>query len=157
NPPPQEQVQQEQGSPEGEHPGVAVLGPGVVEDRHATQDVAEAHDQPGDVEPEEVEEHHRPVAGEQLRATAQLAAGKVTQDQPGDAADQDEQNPHGPPSPAEVPMRHLPLLALPLLFAGLVLAQEKPAPLTPKEAAGWLQLFDGESTFGWHIDPAGKV
>src|SRR5438067_1479823 len=55
-------------------------------------------------------------------------------------------------------MHRLPLLVLPLLFAGLVLAQEKPAPLTSKETAeGWLQLFDGETSFGWHIDGEVKV
>src|SRR5947209_3719038 len=33
----------------------------------------------------------------------------------------------------------------------------KPNTLTPKEIAdGWILLFDGETTFGWKLDPSGK-
>src|SRR5262249_42374220 len=45
-------------------------------------------------------------------------------------------------------------LTLPLLAA----EAKKPNTLTPKEiAAGWLLLFDGETTFGWTIDGEAKV
>jgi hypothetical protein len=45
-----------------------------------------------------------------------------------------------------------------LLFSGprLLAAESKPNTLTPEEiAAGWLMLFDGETTFGWKT--AGQV
>ena len=45
------------------------------------------------------------------------------------------------------------------LLAGPTSAQEKPNPntLTPKEIAdGWVLLFDGETTFGWKLNPESK-
>jgi hypothetical protein len=45
-------------------------------------------------------------------------------------------------------------LTLPLRAAG----EPKANTLTPQEIAdGWLLLFDGETTFGWHIDGEAKV
>jgi hypothetical protein len=36
--------------------------------------------------------------------------------------------------------------------------ERKPETLTPKEASdGWILLFDGETSFGWHIDGESKV
>jgi hypothetical protein len=54
------------------------------------------------------------------------------------------------------------LAVLPLLVLSLVspvrAADPQPSPLTPKEiAAGWLLLFDGQTTFGWTIDGDAKI
>ena len=44
-------------------------------------------------------------------------------------------------------------IALPTHAGG----KAKPNTLTPQEIAdGWLLLFDGESTFGWKLDPSGN-
>lgn len=54
--------------------------------------------------------------------------------------------------------RSLALLAVLLAAGPAPAADPKPNTLTAKEAAaGWLVLFDGESTFGWKIDGAAEV
>jgi hypothetical protein len=61
-------------------------------------------------------------------------------------------------------MRRLLAALLALSLAALVAAQDKPKAepkfnnLTPREVRdGWLLLFDGATTFGWHIDGEAKV
>lgn len=55
-------------------------------------------------------------------------------------------------------MRILLILAGCLLVPPAVLAQQPPARLSPEEVKeGWLQLFDGETTFGWHISGEARV
>jgi hypothetical protein len=52
------------------------------------------------------------------------------------------------------------LTVLLILTAGTARAADAPKPntLTPQEIAeGWVQLFDGETTFGWKIDGIAKV
>src|SRR5262249_2998170 len=55
------------------------------------------HDQPGDVEPDEVEPQHRPVSRAQFRMGLQLPARHPGPDEPVDTGDEDEQTPHGFP------------------------------------------------------------
>lgn len=48
--------------------------------------------------------------------------------------------------------------SLPLLSAPFAMAEHKPNALSPEEiTAGWLMLFDGESTFGWKAEGDAKV
>jgi hypothetical protein len=51
-------------------------------------------------------------------------------------------------------------LACAFFFSTFAVADEKSKPeaLTPKEVSeGWILVFDGETTFGWHIDGEAKV